>query len=70
MGVLKGIVTLSNQSGVFEKEDFGLCKFNIEFKKSSVEIKTIDNGYDCDYGNGVYSDGKFILKSKGIPKLD
>ncbi|MDA9056338.1 hypothetical protein N9K49_00630 [Flavobacteriaceae bacterium] len=69
IGILDGIIE-NKQSVIFEKKDFGLCKFKIKFSKTTIEINTIENGNECGYGNGIISDGIFHLTSKEIPKLE
>ena len=44
------------------------CNMSFEFAADSVYIHTINNGYDCGYGHGVFSDGKFERIKRKIPK--
>ena len=66
---LNGII--DNQSkAVFEKNDFGLCKFEMIISREKIEIVTIDNGNECGYGNGIVSDGVYNLVSRKLPILN
>ncbi len=61
LGELEGIVPKEKRI-VFTQTDYGFCKFNIALKKEKIEIKTLDNGYDCGYGNGVVGDGIYFRR--------
>lgn len=68
LGMLEGI--LSNDAIVtFKNNEFGSCKMEFKFTASAIEVTTIDDGYDCGYGNGVYSDGTYLLDNNLTPSL-
>jgi len=69
LGNLEGLVDI-NEKLIFEKNDFGLCKFEIKIMADRIEITTIENGDYCGYGNGISSDGIFYLKSNIIPNME
>lgn len=69
LGNIEGLVK-TGEKIIFEKKDFGLCKFELKIMNARIEIKTIENGEDCGYGNGIISDGIFYLKSNEIPNME
>ncbi len=68
LGNLEGFVNKDNM--VYQSNQYGLCKFKISHQKNKVNIKTLDKGWQCGYGNGVYSDAGLDLKSKQVKLLD
>ncbi len=68
MGNLEGFVDKNNMR--YQNNEYGLCKFSITHSGKQITIKTLDNGLECGYGSGVYSDGTFAFKSKQVKLLD
>lgn len=66
MGSLYGRVKISNDTGIFySKYDFSDtgCKRRFNFTKNSLKIETLDDQYDCGFGNGVIGDGEYKRKT-------
>lgn len=68
LGNLEGLIDI-NEKTIFEKNDFGLCKFEIKIMDDRIEIITVEDGDYCGYGNGIRSDGIYYLKSRKIPNM-
>lgn len=70
LGTKNGVIDYIGKSNIFKSESLGNCNFKIIFDENYVVVKTINNGYDCGYGNGVISDGRFKkVNSSSINKL-
>ncbi len=68
LGNLEGFVNKNRM--IYQSHEFaGLCKFKISHANKEITIETLDNGWMCGYGQGVYSDGTFALKSKQLTDL-
>lgn len=70
-GRLYGRVKILNGKGNFLKkiDDMDIsCHWLIELNKDALIVTTINRQYNCEFGNGVYADGKYKKVSSKIPK--
>lgn len=70
MGSGYGRIKIINETGTYYTKESGKsigCKWNIQFIKNKIIIKTLESQYNCGYGYGVLTDGIFYRKSKTIP---
>jgi hypothetical protein len=72
MGALFGRMKVINESGVFESNIFKSsdkgCKWKILFSKKELTIMTVEEAYNCGFGNGVVADGTFKRASNKVPE--
>lgn len=70
LGQLYSRLTINNGQGVYHsKEDLEEkgCKWHVTINGKTLTIKTLDNCYECGFGNGVYADNEYKQKSRAIP---
>lgn len=68
-GNLYGRVKITQDTGTFfTKFDYmdNSCKWQFKFNDSSLSIKTVEDQYDCGFGNGVIADGDYKKDSSII----
>jgi len=70
LGHLMDLINFENNKGVYENLNFGVCKFELIYKNDRIQISTIENGYECGYGNGVRHDGEFIKADSKTPTIE
>ena len=69
MGSEYGRIKIINGKGTYYIKESGKeigCKWNIQFIKNTIIIKTLENQDNCGYGYGVFTDGTFYQISKII----
>ncbi len=71
MGQLYGIAIANTIPGTFQYSEIGddyQCKFNLIFSDSGLTIVTVDDNYECGYGNGIISDDVYPKESSTVPE--
>jgi hypothetical protein len=69
MGSEYGRIKIINGKGTYYTKESGEeigCKWNIQFIKNTIIIKTLENQDNCGYGYGVFNDGIYYQTSKII----
>jgi hypothetical protein len=66
MGSLYGRLKIINGQGTYASKDQG-CQWTIQFSNDKLTIGTVQEFYDCGFGNGVVVDGSFGQTSKKVP---
>jgi hypothetical protein len=72
MGELYDTLKVKDNRAIYFKKSDGSdkgCKWQIDFYGDSLTIKTLDNGYDCGFGNGVSADGKYTVINHDVPSF-
>ena len=68
-GSLMGKLFISNQNTYeYTSNEFGFCGLTFKLDDDFISIKTIDNGYNCGFGNAVSADGVYKLLNNYIPE--
>ncbi len=69
-GELYGRINISNDTGVFFNSSYpgADCKFRFTFIGGNLNVKTMEDKYDCGFGAGIGADGEFKRESTIIPE--
>ncbi len=72
LGSLYNRVVIKDGQGLFCSNLFSYqdkdCKWLFTFSNDSLKIRTVENNYECGFGNGVIADGDYIRESSSIPE--
>jgi len=73
LGSLYNRVIIKDSQGLFYSNQFSYqnegCKWLFAFSNDTLKIRTIDNQYECGFGNGIIADGEYIRESSTIPEF-
>ena len=67
-GEIEGRIEINTGTGVFNDANFPDCKFKFSFVEDKLIVKTVEDKYDCLFGNGVSADGEFKRESSVTPE--
>ena len=68
-GSLMGKLFISNQNTYeYTSNEFGSCGLTFKLDDDFISIKTIDDRYNCGFGNAVSADGVYKLLNNYIPE--
>ena len=68
-GQIDGRIEINTGTGVFNDADFPDCKFKFSFIKDKLTVETVEDKYDCPFGNRVSADGEFKRESSINPEF-
>jgi hypothetical protein len=66
MGSLYGRLKIVNEQGIYKSKNQD-CHWSMQILKNKLIIQTVNELYNCGFGNGVVADGTFKKTSKKIP---
>jgi hypothetical protein len=69
IGQKYGRLLIKNNNGTFENNEDGCCKWRVTFETIKLAIVTLDNCYDCEFGNGIVADHEYKLVDSTTPKF-
>jgi hypothetical protein len=67
-GRINGRIEITTGRGVFNDADFPDCKFKFSFVEDKLIVETVEDKYDCPFGNRVFADGEFNRESSITPE--
>ena len=67
-GEIEGRIEISTGTGVFNDANFPDCKFKFSFVEDKLIVETVEDKYDCPFGNRVSADGEFKRESSVTPE--
>ena len=67
-GQIGGRIEISTGTGVFNDANFPDCQFKFSFVEDKLIVETVEDKYDCPFGNRVSADGEFKRESSVTPE--